>query len=77
MDSYIAIVTAGTSDLAVAEEAKVTAEILGNRAEIISDVGVAGIHRLFNELPRIKGAKVVIVVAGMEGALASVVSGLY
>lgn len=75
-DTYIAVVTAGTSDLPVAEEAAVTAEIFGNRVEIINDVGVAGIHRLFNKLDIIRGAKVVIAVAGMEGALASVVGGL-
>lgn len=75
-DTYIAVVTAGTSDLPVAEEAAVTAEIFGNRVERINDVGVAGIHRLFNKLDIIRGAKVVIAVAGMEGALASVVGGL-
>lgn len=75
-DTYIAVVTAGTSDLPVAEEAAVTAEIFGNRVERINDVGVAGIHRLFNKLDVIRGAKVVIAVAGMEGALASVVGGL-
>lgn len=75
-DSYIAIVTAGTSDLPVAEEAAVTAEILGNKVVKIVDVGVAGIHRLFNKLEVIREAKVVIVVAGMEGALVSVVGGL-
>lgn len=75
-DSYIAIVTAGTSDLPVAEEAAVTAEVYGNRVERIYDVGVAGIHRLFARLDVIRSAKVVIVIAGMEGALASVVGGL-
>jgi pyridinium-3,5-biscarboxylic acid mononucleotide synthase len=75
-DTYIAIVTAGTSDIPVAEEAAVTAEILGNRVEKIFDVGVAGIHRLFNRLELIRGARVVIVIAGMEGALASVLGGL-
>ncbi|MCY6355029.1 nickel pincer cofactor biosynthesis protein LarB [Clostridium sp. ZS2-4] len=75
-DTYIAVVTAGTSDLPVAEEAAVTAEIFGNRVERINDVGVAGIHRLFNKLDIIRGAKVVIAVAGMEGALASVIGGL-
>lgn len=74
--SYIAIVTAGTSDIPVAEEAAVTAEILGNKVERINDVGVAGIHRLFNKLDLIRGAKVIVAVAGMEGALASVVGGL-
>lgn len=75
-NSYIAIVTAGTSDIPVAEEAAATAEIFGNRVERVFDVGVAGIHRLFNNLDIIKGAKVIIVIAGMEGALASVVGGL-
>ncbi|MGF7138465.1 nickel pincer cofactor biosynthesis protein LarB [Roseimarinus sediminis] len=74
--SYIAIVAAGTSDLPVAEEAAVTARFLNNRVETVYDVGVAGIHRLFNKLDLITGARVVIVVAGMEGALASVVGGL-
>ncbi len=73
---YIAIVAAGTSDLPVAEEAAVTARFLGNRVEKIYDVGVAGIHRLFNKLELIRNARVIIVVAGMEGALASVVGGL-
>ncbi|MBL4932528.1 nickel pincer cofactor biosynthesis protein LarB [Clostridium paridis] len=75
-DSYIAIVSAGTSDLPVVEEAMETAKILGNRVEKITDVGVAGIHRLFSRLDIIRGAKVVIVIAGMEGALASVIGGL-
>ncbi|KOA21403.1 AIR carboxylase [Clostridium homopropionicum DSM 5847] len=75
-ESYIAVVTAGTSDLPVAEEAAITAEILGNKVERITDVGVAGIHRLFSKLEVIRGAKVVIAVAGMEGALSSVVGGL-
>jgi NCAIR mutase (PurE)-related protein len=75
-DTYIAVVTAGTSDLPVAEEAAVTADILGNRVEKIVDVGVAGVHRLFDKLDIIRGARVVIAVAGMEGALASVVGGL-
>lgn len=75
-ESYIAIVSAGTSDLPVVEEACETAKILGNRVEKITDVGVAGIHRLFSRLEIIRGAKVVIVVAGMEGALASVIGGL-
>jgi pyridinium-3,5-biscarboxylic acid mononucleotide synthase len=72
----IAVVCAGTSDLPVAEEASVTAEIMGNRVERIVDVGVAGIHRLFQKLEVIQSANVVIVVAGMEGALPSVVAGL-
>ncbi|MDF2636349.1 MAG: 1-(5-phosphoribosyl)-5-amino-4-imidazole-carboxylate carboxylase [Pelosinus sp.] len=75
-DSYIAIISAGTSDISVVEEAAETAIILGNRVETIVDVGVAGIHRLFAKMDIIRGAKVVIVVAGMEGALASVIGGL-
>jgi NCAIR mutase (PurE)-related protein len=75
-DSYIAVVTAGTSDLPVAEEAAVTAELFGNRVERIVDVGVAGVHRLFDKLDVIRGARVIIVVAGMEGALPSLVGGL-
>jgi hypothetical protein len=74
--SYIAVVTAGTSDLPVAEEAVVTAEFFGNRVERIVDVGVAGIHRLFHNMEKIRGAKVIIVVAGMEGALPSIIGGL-
>ena len=73
---YIAVVSAGTSDLPVVEEACETALFLGNRVEKIVDVGVAGIHRLFDQLDRIREARVVIVVAGMEGALASVVAAL-
>jgi NCAIR mutase (PurE)-related protein len=73
---YIAVVSAGTSDMPVAEEAVETARFLNNRVEHIYDVGVAGIHRLFNKLDLIRNARVIIVVAGMEGALASVVGGL-
>jgi NCAIR mutase (PurE)-related protein len=72
----IAVICAGTSDLPVAEEAAVTAEIMGNCVERVNDVGVAGVHRLFNRLEGIRRANVVIVVAGMEGALPSVVAGL-
>jgi len=72
----IAVVCAGTSDLPVAEEAAVTAEIMGNRVERIADVGVAGLHRLLGRLEVIQGANVIVVVAGMEGALPSVVAGL-
>ena len=72
----ILVITAGTGDIPVAEEAALTAEIMGNQVERIYDVGVAGIHRLFKRLPEIQAAKVIIVVAGMEGALASVVGGL-
>ena len=74
--TVLPIVTAGTADLPVATEAKVTAEIMGQRTELICDVGVAGLHRLFQHLPKLQKANVVIVVAGMEGALASVVGGL-
>ncbi len=74
--SVLPIVTAGTADLPVASEAKVTAEIMGQRTELICDVGVAGLHRLFKHLPKLQNANIVIVVAGMEGALASVVGGL-
>lgn len=73
---YIAVVAAGTSDMPVAEEAVVTSRFLNNRVESVYDVGVAGIHRLFNKLDLIRNARVIIVVAGMEGALASVVGGL-
>jgi NCAIR mutase (PurE)-related protein len=72
----VLIVTAGTSDLPVAEEAAVTADAMGCRAERLSDVGVAGIHRLLARREILEGAGVVIVVAGMDGALASVVGGL-
>jgi pyridinium-3,5-biscarboxylic acid mononucleotide synthase len=71
-----AVVCAGTSDLPVAEEAAVTAEIMGNRVERVADVGVAGVHRLFGRLQTLQTANVIIVVAGMEGALPSVVAGL-
>ncbi|HEX2396359.1 MAG TPA: nickel pincer cofactor biosynthesis protein LarB [Bacteroidales bacterium] len=74
--TYIAVITAGTSDLPVAEEAAVTAEIFGNRVERIVDVGVAGIHRLYNKMDIIRKARVNVVVAGMEGALPSVVGGI-
>ena len=75
-ENYIAVVTAGTSDMPVAEEAAITAETFGNPVKRIYDVGVAGIHRLFNRLDDIRGASVIIVIAGMEGALVSVVAGL-
>lgn len=73
---YVAVVCAGTSDISVAEEAAVTAELLGCRAERLWDVGVAGIHRLFDKIEILKEASVIVAVAGMEGALPSVVSGL-
>jgi pyridinium-3,5-biscarboxylic acid mononucleotide synthase len=72
----ITIITAGTSDIPIAEEASITARALGSETETLFDVGVAGIHRLFNSLDKIRKARVIIVVAGMEGALASVVGGL-
>jgi len=72
----IAVVSAGTSDLAVCEEAALTAEALGNRVERIYDAGVAGLHRLLAELDRLTAARCIIAVAGMEGALPSVVGGL-
>lgn len=72
----IAVICAGTSDLPVAEEAAVTAEIMGNRVERIADAGVAGLHRILSRLETIQRANVLVVVAGMEGALPSVVAGL-
>jgi NCAIR mutase (PurE)-related protein len=75
-ESRIAVITAGTSDIPVAEEAAITSELLGNNVLRIYDAGVAGIHRLVDKLPEIRGCRVVIVIAGMEGALASVVGGL-
>ncbi|MGB8357668.1 MAG: nickel pincer cofactor biosynthesis protein LarB [Bacteroidales bacterium] len=72
----IAVITAGTSDIPVAEEAAITAELLGNNVVRIYDAGVAGIHRLIDKLPEIRDCRVAIVIAGMEGALASVVGGL-
>jgi NCAIR mutase (PurE)-related protein len=72
----IAVVSAGTSDIPVAEEAQVTAEVMGNQVETIYDIGVAGIHRLMNNRGRLTEARVVVVCAGMEGALPSVVGGL-
>jgi pyridinium-3,5-biscarboxylic acid mononucleotide synthase len=72
----IVVMTAGTSDVPVAEEAFVTCEIFGNETERVYDVGVAGLHRLFGEFDKVKKARVIIVAAGMEGALPSVVAGL-
>lgn len=74
--SVLPILTAGTADLPVATEAKVTAEIMGQRTELICDVGVADLHRLLGYLPKLNEANVIVVVAGMEGALASVLGGL-
>lgn len=75
-NGLVTIITAGTSDIPIAEEASVTARALGSETETLFDVGVAGIHRLLNNLEQIRKARVIIVVAGMEGALASVVGGL-
>ncbi len=72
----IMIITAGTSDIPIAEEAAVTCEILGNEIDKVYDVGVAGLHRFFGEYEKIKQARVIIIVAGMEGALPSVVAGV-
>lgn len=74
--SKIAIVCAGTSDLPIAEEARITAEFYGNSVETVYDAGVAGLHRLLASLEIIRSCRVVVVVAGMEGALPSVVGGL-
>ena len=73
---FIAVVCAGTSDLPVAEEAAVTAEIMGNRVERVHDVGVAGLHRMLARLDLLQQANVIVAVAGMEGALPSVLAGL-
>jgi NCAIR mutase (PurE)-related protein len=72
----VVVMTAGTADLPVAEEARITLELMGNRVETLYDVGVAGLHRLLNKKHVLDKAAVIIVIAGMEGALASVVSGL-
>jgi hypothetical protein len=72
----VAVVCAGTSDMPVAEEARLTAEVMGNEVDAIHDVGVAGIHRLMHNRERLTQARVVVVCAGMEGALPSVVGGL-
>ena len=74
--SGVLIMAAGTADIPVAEEAVVTAELMGNEVETLWDVGVAGIHRLLQNVPIIQKSRVIVVVAGMEGALPSVVSGL-
>jgi hypothetical protein len=72
----IAVICAGTSDMPVAEEARITAELMGNEVDAIHDVGVAGIHRLMSNRERLMGARVIVVCAGMEGALPSVVGGM-
>ena len=75
-DGFIAIITAGTSDIPVAMEAKITAETMGQQVKLLCDVGVAGLHRLLDKIEIIQQANVIIVIAGMEGALASVVGAL-
>ena len=72
----ILVITAGTSDIPVAEEARVTAEIMGHTVDTVYDAGVAGLHRLLGSMEKIQAARVIVVVAGMEGALASVVGGM-
>jgi hypothetical protein len=72
----IMVVSAGTSDIPVAEEAALVCELMGNRTERLWDVGVAGIHRLMNHIDRLRGANVLVVAAGMEGALPSVIGGI-
>jgi hypothetical protein len=75
--AQIAVISAGTSDIPVAEEAALTCEFFGNRVDRIYDVGVAGLHRLLSHYEQMKKARVLVVVAGMEGALPSVVAGLF
>ena len=72
----VLVLTAGTADLSVAEEASITAQLMGSRVTLINDVGVAGLHRLLDSLATIREARVIVVVAGMEAAIASVVAGL-
>ena len=74
--SGVVVATGGTADIPVAEEAAITAELMGSEVDRIFDVGVAGLHRILNRIERLQQAKVIVVVAGMEGALASVVGGL-
>jgi pyridinium-3,5-biscarboxylic acid mononucleotide synthase len=76
LKSGITVITGGTADIPVAEEAAVTAELMGNKVESIFDVGVAGIHRLLDKLPQLQRSRVLVVVAGMEGALPGVIGGL-
>jgi len=76
MKGLVLVVSAGTSDISVAEEAVVTLQVMGNRVEKLYDVGVAGVHRLMSNIKKLRSAQVIVVVAGMEGALASLVSGL-
>jgi len=72
----VLVITAGTADMPVAEEARLTLELMGNKVEVLYDVGVAGLHRILDSKSHLDRANVIIVIAGMEGALASVVSGL-
>lgn len=72
----VCVVSAGTSDLSVSREAFLTSQFLGSKTSLITDVGVAGIHRLFNRLPELRASNVIVAIAGMEGALASVIAGL-
>ncbi len=73
---FILVITAGTGDIPVAEEARITAQLMGNKVEVLYDVGVAGIHRLVSNMKLVKEANVLVVVAGMEGALPGIVGGL-
>ena len=75
-DGFIAIITAGTSDIPVAMEAKITVETMGQQVKLLCDVGVAGLHRLLDKIEIVQQANVIIVIAGMEGALASVIGGI-
>jgi NCAIR mutase (PurE)-related protein len=75
-EGLVLVVSAGTADISVAEEAVQTLLVMGNRVEKLYDVGVAGVHRLMNNIDKLRKAQVIVVVAGMEGALASLVSGL-
>ncbi len=75
-ETGLLVVTAGTADLPVAEEASLTAGLMGHQVELVSDVGVAGLHRLLDQLPVIQQARVIVVVAGMDAALVGVVAGL-
>ncbi|MCM8757780.1 MAG: nickel pincer cofactor biosynthesis protein LarB [Candidatus Omnitrophica bacterium] len=75
-NSYVCVITAGTADIPIAEEAITTLEVMGNKVKKIYDIGVAGLHRLYTNLDTIRKAKVIVVVAGMEAALPSLVSGL-
>lgn len=75
-DKTILIITGGTSDIPVAEEARITAQSMGSRVETLYDAGVAGVHRLFSNIDKVTSANVIVAVAGMEGALPTIVSGL-